>query len=672
MVNPNNIPTRPVPWNVPHFDLTLHYILMFVALAFFLYGFYLKYRDWMVGKATEKGLLSKDLYPQNIKDFFSYGIIQLRILREALTGTMHLFIFWGMTILTIGTVIVAVHMDMGIHIYKGIFYLLVSFFLEIFGILLIIGVLIAAYRRYIQKNKRLMNKWDDAVILLLFFLIPLTGFILESIRIHITHPEWAKWSFIGYWLSGIYGGMSDSTLRTIHRLTWDLHSWMALGFIALIPFTKLTHIFVSPAYLLIKKNKPSAKLPTTFNLMELMEASDEEMENFKSGIDVFADIEVRDLVMLDACTRCGRCTEACPAWNTNKALNPRDVILKLSGQLHSKQRDETFIGTTISEEEIWDCTTCGACIEKCPVMIRQYDLLMMMRRSLVDQMKIDPNAKNALNRFRNTGNPYGLSPSERLAWAKDLEVPTIKDNPNPEYLYWVGCSPSYDPRNIKIARAFVQILNKAGVNYAVLGSEERCCGDSARRLGDEALFQELVFQNIDLFNQYGIKKILVTCPHGYNTFKNEYPEFGGNFEVMHHSQLLAKLIAEGRINPRGLDLSKITYHDPCYLGRHNGEYDAPRAVVSSIANNHFIELDRNRNNSFCCGGGGGKMWYEETGERINYNRADEIIGKGVDAVAVACPFCLTMLEDGMKYRNKEEEIAVKDISELVWEAVKEE
>jgi len=672
MTTPNNIPTREVPWNVQHhsIDVAFLYIFMILSVGIMFYGFYKKYKDWKIGKTPDKEQFLKDFYPENVKDFFTYGIIQLRVLREALTGTMHFFIFWGMVILAIGTTIVAMQMDLGINIYHGTFYLIMSFLLDLWGILLLIGILIATYRRYIVKNKRLINKWDDAVILVLFFLIPLTGYFLESVRIYVTNPSWAKWSFIGAWLSGFYPNADQDTLKLIHRLVWNLHAWMTFTFIALLPYTKLAHIFMAPINILAKKNKPTGKLPTTYNLMDLMEASDEEMENFKSGIDSFPDLDIRDLIMLDACTRCGRCTEVCPAWNTNKDLNPRDIILKLAGQLHSKENDKPFLGETITEEEVWDCTSCGACVERCPVMITQYDLLMMMRRSLVDQMKIDANARNALNRFRNSGNPYGLSAKDRLAWAGDIEVPTIKDNPKAEYLYWVGCSPSYDQRNMKIAQSFAQILNKAGVNYAVLGSEERCCGDSARRLGDEALYQELVFGNIDLFNNYGIKKIIVTCPHGFNTFLNEYPDFGSEVEVIHHTQLIEELIKEGKIKPNTSDINKITYHDPCYLGRHNGEYDAPRAILNSMADNNFVELDRNKNTSFCCGGGGGKMWYEETGDRINYNRADEIIEKDVNAVAVACPFCLTMIEDGMKFKNKEDELKVKDIAELVWDSIK--
>ena len=418
----------------------------------------------------------------------------------------------------------------------------------------------------------------------------------------------------------------------------------------------------------------------------------EEAETF--GVHKIEEFSWKDLLDLDACTRCGRCQDNCPAWLTEKPLSPKEVIQDMKNHLLQKapvisskpgvekkpgetipaEENPSFpalIGEVISEDAIWSCTTCGACEEACPVFIEPFPKLIEYRRYLALMESKFPNeVQLAFKNMENNSNPWGIGSSTRADWAKDLGLKILSEDSDVEYLYYVGCSASFDDLNKKVATALVEIFNKAGLSFGILGVEEGCCGDSARRLGNEYLYSIMAESNIETFKKYGVKKIITSCPHGYHTIKNEYPQFGGNFEVYHHTEILLKLIKEGKIKFTKEVNKVIAYHDSCYLGRHNDIYDAPREILKAIPGVKLIELKKNRENSFCCGAGGGRMWMEENlGIRINHARVDEIVQANPNIVATACPFCLTMIVDGIKEKELDKKFSAEDLVLLVKEAL---
>ncbi|MEE8341534.1 MAG: (Fe-S)-binding protein, partial [Candidatus Neomarinimicrobiota bacterium] len=402
------------------------------------------------------------------------------------------------------------------------------------------------------------------------------------------------------------------------------------------------------------------------------------VDEISLGTNKLEDFTRKQLLDSMACTECGRCTDVCPANIAGMTLSPMKIITDIRQELFDKYLNKKdvagIVGNPITETELWSCTTCGACMEECPVLIDHIPTFTDMRRYLVlSEGKPHSQAADSLEKTLNTGNPWGYSKSERTKWAIDagIELPLMSEKKEADVLYWVGCAGAYDPRNQKVAKAMVKILEAANIDYAVLGNEESCTGDSARRLGEEYLFETMALQNIETLNKYKFNKIITPCPHCFHTIGNEYGDFDGNYEVQHHSQFITELSAAKKLKLDKYIDDSITYHDPCYLGRHNGEYEAPRNVISSIINNgELVEMGRNKANSFCCGAGGGNMWYDiDDGERINTVRFQEAIDTGVDVVATACSFCTNMMDDAMKLKDKEDSMKVYDIAEMVAEAL---
>jgi len=371
------------------------------------------------------------------------------------------------------------------------------------------------------------------------------------------------------------------------------------------------------------------------------------------------------LLALDACTDCGRCQEVCPANAAGRDLSPRDVVRDIGREARAAPEEDVFAKGVIRESELWACTTCNACVEACPVFINQVDYIVDFRRTLVAENRLDPMKRAFLENVGRANNPFGLPQQERQSWLVAAGVPTLKTNPRPEYVYWVGCQGSYDPRGRKLTQAMVKILDAAKVNYAVLGNEEACTGEPVRRMGEEARFQELAVRNMESIARSGAKKVVVHCPHCFNTFLNEYPEFGADFQVIHHSQLIGELLAQGRLKV-GKGEGAVTFHDPCNLGRVNGVYDAPREVIKAAKGFELVEMPRSREKSFCCGGGGANVWYQVPEKtKISVLRMQEAVKTGAKTLAVACPFCITMLEDATKGPGGG--LEVRDIAELVAE-----
>jgi Fe-S oxidoreductase len=466
-------------------------------------------------------------------------------------------------------------------------------------------------------------------------------------------------------------------------------------FANILPYSKHFHVFMSVPNVLLSRLEPLGHLPNMPNITEEVKRMMDPDQAFaepepgeEEAIERFGVMDAEDITWknyLDslACTECGRCTEACPANITGKLLSPRKIIMDTRARMKEKgpglikdrsyTDDKSLVRSYVTEEELWACTTCNACAEECPVNINHPSLIVDMRRYLVMEESKGPGELNSIfSNIENNGAPWQFSTEDRMLWAEDLEVPLMADlvarGDKPEYLFWVGSAGAFDDRYKKVSREFIKILNRLKVSYAVLGTEETDSGDVARRAGNEMLFQMQALQNIELFNIYEVKKILTCCPHDFNTFLNEYPELGGKYEVVHHSQFLNRLIEEGKIklNPGAFEEDIITFHDPCYLGRGNKEYDAPRNVIEA-ATPALIEMKRSKSHGLCCGAGGGQMFKEaEKGDKeVFIERIEEVIECGATVVATACPFCMVMMTDGIKYKNKEDELRNFDIAEIV-------
>ena len=517
---------------------------------------------------------------------------------------------------------------------------------------------------------------DDYLTLSLLAFMGISGLTTEAGRILVEgFPNYEKWSFVGYYIATLLP-FDDGIL--FHRVSWILHTVSFFVFLLVLPQSKLRHIVTSPSNMFLSpKDRPKGAMRDIGNLMEA-----EDIETV--GAELIENFTWKQLLDLDACTVCGRCTSVCPANLTGKPLDPREIILKV-GQVMSESGDPAVPATVstpidlkvksssvfdrITPEELWACTSCKACDEICPVNIEILDKILDMRRYLALMASDFPSELGkAYVAMENSSNPWGASQEDRMKWSEDLEfdVPLLDETNKEEieYLYWIGCAGAFDDRNVPVTKAVATLLKRANVSYAVLGTKEVCTGDSARRTGNEFVFQQLAIQNIETMNNLDVKKVITQCPHCFNTISNEYPQLGGNFEVIHHSQLLTELVQSGKIEVgTSEEPHVITYHDSCYLGRHNDIYTAPREIVGSIGGIEIREMKRQGTNSFCCGAGGGRMWMEEaTGKKVNIERVEEAIETGANEVAVACPFCYIMMDDGMKELGQGDNVRVRDVS----------
>ena len=654
----------------------------------FVYGavlFSYRVRNWERG-----GPDKRDITPKNAKKRLGRlraGLYMQTLLRDPAAGIMHSMIYFGFLVLLAVTSVLEINHQLpeGLKFLHGGVYKGYAFIGDLAGAVFVGGVTWAIVRRYVQRpyRIRIKSKPEHAIILGTLFAIGVSGFLAEMFRIALDgRPDFEKWSFIGYPLSGLVADLD--AIAGWHQAMWVLHVVTFIAFLVILPTTMLRHIFTSPLNMyLSEKDRPKGAMKPMPNLMET------ELETF--GASVVEDFTWKQLLDTDACTMCGRCTSVCPAHATGKPLDPREIVLKSGAVMAATgspvvsppigedpqiviQANSLF--ERITADEVWACTTCKACDESCPVNIEILDKILDMRRYLtLMESDFPTELGNAFRGMENSGNPWGMSQTDRAAWSKNIEGITVLDGGDPfeaEYLYWVGCAGSFDDKNQKVTQSMAKLLQRSNVSFAILGPAENCTGDPARRSGNEYIFQMLATQNIETLDGMGVKKIITQCPHCFNTLANEYPQLGGNYEVLHHSQFLEELIDTGQLDMTGAKLEeRMVYHDSCYLGRHNDVYMAPRKVLGSLKGIEIVEAERNGTKGMCCGAGGARMWMEESiGKQVNVERSQELIATGATRIATACPFCYIMIDDGVKAQGVEEDqLKVGDLAMHVLEAL---
>ncbi len=645
------------------------------AFAIFSRRAYDLYRFVRLGRPVNRF----DDLPRRVEQEAVVVLGQRKLLQRLGPGLMHAFIFWGFLILlttiveAIGEVFVR---DFTIPLIGRSGWL--GLIQDVFSVLVIVGIGMAVYYRKLQRPERFKGSHlEEADFILLMILgIILTLLALNGAKIALGINEApAAWTPASNLVAQIFEPMSPGTVDFFENVFLWSHLLLIFGFLAYIPYSKHLHIFVSEINVFFKKTKPRGKIE---KLDIDLEAADGDV---RLGAGTIEDLSWKQMLDLYSCTECGRCQNQCPAWNTGKPLSPKLLIMNLRDHLFEKGPEilaaksrgreydrEPLNPNVVEDEVIWDCTTCGACVYECPVDIEHVDHIIDMRRNLImAESRFPQEAGVLLRNLESSSNPWGADQSTRADWAKGLGVRIMEDGQAPEYLYWVGCASSFDDRAKKIAEAVAALLQKAQVPFAILGPRELCNGDPARRIGNEYLYQELARKNVETLNGSGVRKIVVNCPHCFNTLKNEYPDFGGDYEVIHHTELFARLMKDGRLRPSTEVNEVLTYHDPCYLGRHNDVYDEPRDVLEQIPGLTSREMPRHRERGFCCGAGGSRMWMEERlGKRVNMERTEEAISTGADSMGVACPYCLIMLDDGAKAKG--EAIKVVDVANVVAQA----
>lgn len=654
--------TREIFWQIPFSFKVAMYVLMFVAIGIMIKGIYDKYK-WINEVKANGNLFPEKLNWKRLLDtIFFTG----KVTRDGYVGFYHSLIYYGFMILLIATELVAIHADTPLQIYKGTTYIVVSFLADIAGVAILAGLVFAYKRRYMDRPDYLSatKPYRELFMYGMLFSLIFLGYIIEGFRIYgAGMPEGEKlWSPVGFALASIISNFnfSESALFGTYKGLWLFHMVNTMVFIASISYSKFLHIIAAPFAALVTPERRGA-------VMMPMDFEDETAETFGLG----KASEMTPKMRLDtiSCVECGRCTQVCPANLAGKPLNPKTIITKMRDVTEGKKEDVDFWETnTFDPVELDSCTTCGACMEECPVNIEHVQEIMGLKRyKALTLGQIPPEAATAVNNIRVNGNPWGVSQDERFAWADGMDVPVIEQGKKVDYLYYVGCAGSYDNNNQKVVQDTVTLLKKAGVDFAVMGKTEKCNGDPIRRFGDEYSFFEVAIENIANMNQYDFGKVVTHCPHCLHTIGKEYAKFDdGEFETIHHTELLADLLKEGKLKPTKEVKEELTFHDPCYLGRHHGEYDAPRSVLKAIPGIELKEMERSKDKSLCCGMGGGNMWYEiHEGTDMVENRLADVGETKAYKLATSCSFCMINFHSGKGKVKETEELKIEDVASIL-------
>lgn len=620
-----------------------------------------------------------DNLAERVKKVITVAFGQSKLLREPIAGSIHFIIFWGFILFLLGvleSILQGFYTPFSFS-FLGPLYIPITFVQDLFGLMVIIAIIFSLMRRFVFKVKRLeveaKGKIDAAVILLLILVVCFSMF-----GQNISHVASQSFSLMPNESRPISLALSPSIFNlninanVLFEVFWWIHIIAVFGFLNYLPYSKHLHVLTSIP------NTFFAKIEDKQNTLLPLNLDDESVENFGAAdIDQLSWKQILDSY---SCTECGRCSSVCPAAAVGKPLSPRKILvdirrrtidkapLLVNGVTESDILAKTLVNDYISDDELWACTTCNACVQECPVMIEHVDSIVDMRRNLILSESRFPDSLNSVFKSIETNfTPWVFNQSERADWADGMGIKALAEDSDCEMLFWVGCAGSFDVRYKKVTQAFAKIMQKANINFRILGTEEKCNGDTARRLGNEYLSQMMMKENIETLNKYGVKKIVTACPHCFHSLGREYKQFGGDYEVLHHSQLISELVNSHKIVLKNnQNKTKITFHDSCYLGRYNEVYDEPRLAINSIGNVDLIEMKRNKSRGFCCGAGGGRMFLEDDeGSRINIERTEEALQTKADTIASACPFCMTMLSDGVKHFNKTDDVSVKDIAEIV-------
>lgn len=682
-------------WNIGYPLGAVVYLTGVISLGAVAWALWRRSRYWRLGRPNpDVGPWSARLRAA-LRTLFVDSAAHRRFVRhERYPGLMHFLIFWGIAILFTATTLDAVEFNaeqyFGWHLASRHAGVQLELVWDIGGMMLIAGVALAAYRRYVVRPARLNTMLENGVLLALLFSQALSGFLLQSLRMAATelepssslyHPASAYWSPFSYVLAlGVRGlGFTVYAMEAAHFALWWAHAaLMSATFVyAAWRFGPLMHIFVSPLNLVLRSSvtRPKGALRPMGDLDALDAFGASELTQLTS----------KQLLDYDACTNCGRCQDQCPAWRSGKPLSPRKLVQDAKAYMEARapallsdagapppEPEASLVHGAITPEVLWSCTTCRACMEACPAFVEHIDSIVDMRRYLtMEQADAPESAMAALNSMEQRGHPWRGTQATRTDWMDGTGAVTMAEDAEHEVLLWVGCTSALDGRGQQAARAMASVLRLAGVQYRVLGNEETCTGDPARRLGNEYLYQMMAEQNIATLQGYGVQRIVTLCPHCFNTLANEYPQFGGRFEVLHYTEFAAELLRGGRIAPKKALAMSVAYHDSCYLGRHNDIYDPPREIARAIPGLELVEMGegRSRERGFCCGAGGGRMWMEEQGTRVNHIRTDHFLETGADAVGVSCPFCLQMMEEGIGSKGAADRKAAKDLIELLAESL---
>jgi len=669
--------TRPLMWNVS--AVWLMYVLFAGAAAIFALGVYRRVEFWRRGKGDRERLAD---WGKRLKTLLGEVILQKQVRNSSYPSILHCLIFYSFAVLFVTTLIIMVQYDLNhlfsldLSIFEGMVYVFFSVASEIAGILILLGVGMALYRRWVRQPETLPDTEENSLVLLLIAGMVVTGFAVEGLRIAYLGDPWSPLSFAGVMVAKLSPEVDTGTGRTLHAFFWWLHTVLALGWIAAIPYTKFVHLLSLPTNVFFSKLKPRGELARQ-DIESLMESADGE-EDFQVGIQKAGEFTWKQRLDLDACVSCGRCDEVCPAYLADKEyFSARQVIARLKNSLDAyeetlaKNPEETpeisdIVGDVFDEEFIWHCRTCSACMEVCPALIEHVDTLMELRRNeVLIQGRVPEEAGQALRLFETNGNPFGPR-SDREEWIEKAGMRVVAPGEKVDVLYWIGCVVAFDPQKHRIAEDVCRLLERAEIDFGVLGGDEICCGDPARIMGQEMLFQTAAKEQIELIGRREFKVLLTGCPHCYNVLKHEYRQFGADFNVVHHSEFIRELLDRGDLRiEQGKKLNAV-YHDPCYLGRYQKIYDPPRRILDRLPDLRRTEMVNHHSKSLCCGAGGGHYFMDlKRGERINNIRVKQAHAEGADTIVTGCGFCMHMLQDSVKLLDYDESMSVIDIASLV-------